>query len=340
MKFDAQLGVYDFTEVPQEAQRLEGLGLDALWTFETSHEPFIPLAFAATATERIQLGTNIAVAFARTPMAAAMAAWDLSRASGGRFKLGLGTQVRAHIERRFGAAFDRPAARVKEYIQCVRAIWDNWQNGSKPDFEGEFYRFRLMNPFFNPGPIDHPRIPIYLAGVNPTILRTAGEVADGVHVHPFHSVRYLKEVARPAIDEGARRQGKSVEDLELYAPVFAITGFNGEEISQREAFVRQQIAMYASTPSYRVMMELHGWLPAAEKLSKMVRLGEWDAISAEISDEMMDTFAVSAPPEKLPALLRERYAGLLDRVSLYYPLPREDPAERWREFVEAFHSAA
>lgn len=340
MKLDAQMGESDFSAVAGEAKRLESLGFDALWTFETSHDPFIPLAFSATATTSVQMGTNIAVAFARTPMAIAMSAWDLSRASGGRFMLGLGTQVRAHIERRFGAEWGRPAARVREYIQCVRAIWNTFQHDATPEFEGEFYRFQLMNPFFNPGPIAHPEIRIFLAGVNPTILRAAGEVADGVHVHPFHSVRYLKEVMRPAVDQGARTRGKTVEDLELYAPIFVVTGFTQEETAGREQFVRQQIAMYASTPNYRVIMELHGWLSVAEKLSRMVRRGEWDQISGEITDEMMSEFAIAGPPEKIPALLRARYDGVLDRVSLYYPIPRDDPDGAWRGFVEAFHQAA
>lgn len=340
MKLDAQMGEYDLNAVAGEAKRLESLGFDALWTFETTHDPFMPLAFSATATTRLNIGTNIAVAFARTPMATAISAWDLSRASGGRFLLGLGTQVRAHIERRFSAEWGRTAPRVKEYIQCVRAIWDTFQNDSKPEFQGEFYQFRLMNPFFNPGPIDHPHIPIFLAGVNPTILRAAGAEADGVHVHPFHSVSYLKEVMRPAVDEGARTRGKTVDDLELYAPIFAITGFTPEETAGREQFVRQQIAMYASTPSYRVIMDLHGWLPVAEKLSRMVRRGEWDKISLQITDEMMSEFTITGPPEKIPALLRARYEGVLDRVSLYYPIPKDDPDEAWKSFVEGFHQAS
>ena len=340
MKLDAQMGEYDLSAVTGEAKRLESLGFDALWTFETSHDPFIPLAFSAIATTRMQIGTNIAVAFARTPMATAMAAWDLSRASGGRFMLGLGTQVRGHIERRFGVEWGRPAARVREYVGCVRAIWDTFQHDAKPEFEGEFYRFKLMNPFFNPGPIETPDIRIFLAGVNPTLLRAAGEVSDGVHVHPFHSVRYLKEVMRPAVDEGARTRGKTVKDLELYAPIFVVTGTTPEETAGREQFVRQQIAMYASTPNYRVIMDLHGWLPVAEKLSRMVRRGEWEQISGQITDEMMSEFALAGPPEKIPGLLRARYEGVLDRVSLYYPIPKDDPDEAWKGFVADFHQAS
>ncbi|MCH9044881.1 MAG: TIGR03617 family F420-dependent LLM class oxidoreductase [SAR324 cluster bacterium] len=340
MKLDAQLGVHDLALVPAEARRMERLGFDALWTFETNHDPFLPLASAAMATERLQVGTNIAVAFARTPFAMAMVAWDLQRASGGRFLLGLGTQVRMHVERRFSAPWGRPAARVKEAIQCIRAIWETWQNGGKPDFQGEFYQFRLTTPFFDPGPIEHPRIPIYLAGVNPTLCRAAGEVADGFHVHPLHSVRYLREVVRPAIDEGAKTRGKSVADLELYAPVLVVTGRTPEETRAREQFVREQIAFYASTPNYRGVLDLHGWTALGEKLSQMVRAGEWDSLAAQVTDEMLDAFAVTAPPERLPGVLRQRYEGLLGRVSLYFPIPPSDPEPPWRGFVEGFRQAA
>lgn len=338
MKLDAQLGVYDLAGVPGEAQRLERLGFDGLWSFETQHNPFLALGFAASGTRRLELGTNIAVAFARTPMATAMVAWDLAQASAGRFSLGLGTQVRAHIERRFGAEWGHPAARVKEYIRCVRAIWDTFQNGTKPAFEGEFYRFKLITPFFNPGPIDHPHIPIYLAGVNPIMCRAGGEVADGFHVHPMHSVRYLREVARPALDEGARTRGKGVDDLELFAPVFAVTGRTPAETAERERFVREQIAFYASTPNYRCVLDVHGWVGKGEELSRLMRSGEWDKMGSLVTDEMLDTFAVSGTMEQLPGLLRARYAGLVQRLALYYPVPQGDPDDVWSAFAGAFHA--
>lgn len=340
MKLDAQLGEYDLAKVPGEAQRLERLGFDGLWSFETQHNPFLALAFAVQGAARLEVGTNIAVAFARTPMATAQVAWDLAQASGGRFRLGLGTQVRGHIERRFGAEWGRPAARVKEYIRCVQAIWDTFQHGAKPDFKGEFYQFRLITPFFNPGPIDHPQIPIYLAGVNPTMCRAGGEVADGFHVHPMHSVRYLREVARPAIDAGARTRGRTVDDIELFAPVFAVTGRTAEETAERERFVREQIAFYASTPNYRGVLDVHGWAGKGEELSRLIRAGDLAAMPRLVTDEMLDAFAVTAPMDKLPDLLRERYSGLLQRVALYYPIPPDDPEGEWRAFVEAFRQAA
>lgn len=340
MKFDVQLGVYDLKAIPEEAQRMERMGFDALWSFETLNDPFLALAFAATSTENLRVGTNIAVAFARTPMSLAMTSWDLQRASQGRFMLGLGTQVRAHIERRFGAQWGAPAARVGEAIRCIRAIWDCWQNGSKPDFKGEFYQFKLMTPFFNPGPLDHPEIPIYLAGVNPTILKVAGEVADGLHVHPLHSVRYLQEVIRPSLDEGARKNGRTVDDLELFAPVFVITGQTKAEEAEREAFVRSQIAFYASTPNYRAVMDLHGWSATSEKLGKMVRAGEWEKLGDEINDEMLDAFAVTGTPGQLPGMLRKRYQGLLQRVSLYFSIPQGDSEEFWTGFLRDFRASS
>ena len=215
MKIDALMPAKSVSEVVASAQEFDRMGFDCVWTFEAAHDAFIPLSHAAAATTNLEVGTNIAVAFARTPFAMAQIAWDMQRDSGGRFHLGLGTQVRAHVERRFSADFDHPAARVTDYIRCVRAIWDTFQNGTKPGYEGQFYRFKLINEFFAPGPLENPNIPIYLAGVNPRMCRSAGEVADGFHVHPMHTAAYLKDVVRPALDEGARTRGASVDDLSL-----------------------------------------------------------------------------------------------------------------------------
>ncbi|MEE8396181.1 MAG: TIGR03617 family F420-dependent LLM class oxidoreductase [bacterium] len=340
MKFDVQLTTYDLAKLPASARRLERMGFDGLWSWETDRNPYIPLAFAATATEKITLGTNIALAFPRTPMITAMAAWDIQRASAGRFLLGLGTQVRAHNERRLSAPSDSPAERVKEMIQCIRAIWDTFQNGTRPDFEGRFYQFRLITPFFNPGPIDHPRIPIFLAGVKARMCRTAGEVADGFHVHPFHSARYLREVVRPNLEEGAKKAGRALADLELFSPVFTVSGETEAERTAAEATVREQIAFYSSTPNYRDVLELHGWRATGEELSQMARRGEWAQMAGKISDEMLDTFAVAAPPTKLAAALRERYEGLVDRISLYVGIPDEGPEEPMQVFLRAFRQAA
>jgi probable F420-dependent oxidoreductase len=340
IKLDTQLGQYDLGLVPAEAQRMERLGFDCLWSFETSHDPFLPLAFAAQATQTLRIGTNIAVAFARTPFATAMAAWDLARASGGRFTLGLGTQVRAHNERRFSVPWVAPAARVKEYIQCVRAIWDTWQTGARPAFKGEYYQFTLSTPVFAGGPIAHPAIPIFLAGVNPLMARTGGTVADGFHVHPMHSVKYLKEVLRPSIDEGAKTRGKRVDDVTLCAPVFLISGETEEERSGLERLVREQIAFYASTPNYRGVLDLHGWAEVGEKLSGIARAGDFKSLAAGVPDAMLDAFAVSATPDKAPAVLAERYRGLVQRIGVYFPISPSHPDARWTRFAAAFRKAA
>ena len=340
MKLDTQMQVFAFDAITREAQRYERMGFDCVWTFEAAHDPFMPLALAATATERLQIGTNISVAFGRSPFAMAQTAWDLQRGSGGRFRLGLGTQVRAHIERRFSMPFDHPAARVTDYIRCVRAVWDTFQNGARPRYEGPYYQFRLMNPFFNPGPIEHPDIPIYLAGVNPRMCRAAGEVADGFHVHPMHSVSYLKSVVLPALEAGARLENRSVSDIELYAPVFAISGETQAERDAVEREVRQQIAFYASTPSYRVLLEHHGYDSLGVELSALMRKGDMAAMPKLVPDALMEEIAVAASPSELPAKLRQRYEGLLHRVSLYFPIPAEAPEAQWRDFVTAFRAAA
>ncbi len=270
----------------------------------------------------------------------AQTAWDLQHSSGGRFHLGLGTQVRAHIERRFSMPFDHPAKRVADYIRCLRAIWDTFQNDAKPDYRGEFYQFRLMNPFFNPGPIDHPDIPIYLAGVNPLMCRTAGEVADGFHVHPMNSAGFLRDVVRPAIAEGAAKRGKGVDDVALYAPIFAVTGDDQAEWDKAEREVRRQISFYASTPNYRVLLEYYGLEELGKELSQKARRGEWGEMPKHIPDSLMEEVAVIGKPGEIPAKLAARYNGLLDRVSLYFPIPAGDSTETWKAFADAFRAAA
>ena len=340
MKIDTQLRDVPFGRVGEEALRYERMGFDCAWTFEASHNPFLPLALAAAATRRLEVGTNIAVAFARSPFAMAQAAWDLQRGSGGRFHLGVGTQVRAHVERRFSMPFDRPAARVTDYIRCVRAIWDSFQNGVRPSYEGPFYQFRLLSPFFDPGPIDHPDIPIYLAGVNERMCRAAGEVADGFHVHPMHSVGYLRDVVRPAVGAGARAAGREGAAFTLYAPVFAVTGESERERSAAEREVRRQVAFYASTPSYRALLEYHGLGGIGKELSALMRRGEVDAMPRLVPDALLDEVAIAAPPASVPTELRRRYEGLLDRVSLYFPVPDGAPEGEWRGFVDTFRAAA
>jgi probable F420-dependent oxidoreductase len=340
MKLDTMLRDVAFPAIAQQAQRFERMGFDGVWTFESAHDPFLPLALAATATTCLHIGTNIAVAFGRSPFAMAQVAWDLQKESGGRLHLGLGTQVRAHIERRFSMPFDHPAARVTDYIRCLRAIWETFQNDTRPNYTGPFYRFTLINPFFNPGPIAHPHIPVYLAGVNPRMCRAAGEVADGFHVHPMHSVGYLKAVVLPALDEGARLSGRTVDDLVLYAPVFTVSGHTQAEVDAATQQVRQQIAFYASTPSYRVLLEYHGYAGLGRQLSALMRQGDLAAMARLVPDALLEAVAVVASPAELPGKLRQRYAGILQRVALYFPLAADAAEGEWQRFTAAFRSAA
>jgi len=335
MFLDAPIRNLPLADVGDEARRLEGMGFGALWSFETSRDPFFPLAQVALATDEIRIGTNIAVAFARTPFSMAMSAWDLQRASAGRLMLGLGTQVRAHVERRFSTEFDHPAARVSDYIHCLRAIWETFQTGAKPDYEGRFYSFKLINEMFTGGPIDHPKIPVFLAGVNPRMARAAGEAADGFSVHPMHSPDYLREVIRPAIDEGARARGKSVDDLVLVSDCFLVQGDSESARSRSEEGVRRQVAMYASTPSYRGFLEFHGFPEIGKQLSAMMREGRLEEMPALIGDELLSAVAVSEADGDVAEQIRQRYAGgLVQRVLFYEPVPDDADEDSMRAFVK------
>lgn len=334
MYLDAPLRNLPLTDVADEALRLERMGFGALWSFETSRDPFMPLMQAALATERLRVGTNIAVAFARTPFSMAMTAWDLQRASGGRLFLGLGTQVRAHVERRFSSVFDHPAARVTDYIHCLRAIWNTFQTGARPAYEGPYFRFTLMNEMFTGGPIDHPHVPVLLAGVNPRMARAAGEAADGFSVHPMHSPDYLREVIRPAIDEGARTRGKGVDDIILVTDCFVVEGSTESERRRSEEGVRRQIALYASTPSYRGFLEFQGYPGVGKQLSALMREGRLEEMPALISDELLSTIAVSQADGDLAIQIRDRYSGgLVQRVMFYNPVPADADEESMRAFV-------
>lgn len=314
MKLDANLPPMSLSDVPALVRSAEGIGFDTLWSSETQHAPFLPLALTAVNTTRLRFGTAVAIAFARSPATLAYNAWDLAAASGGRFILGLGTQVRAHIERRFGMPWPESViGRFSEQILAIRALWGAWQTDERLNFRGEEIKLTLMTPFFNPGPIEHPDIPIYLAGVNVGLCGLAGEIADGFHVHPYHSSRYLEEVIRPAIAAGAAREKRDPQDIRL-----SITAMVATDQSERD-FLRSQIAFYGSTPTYRPVMETHGWGEVADRLRALSRRGQWDDMASLISDEMLATYAVVAPPDELAGALKARYAGIADHLTLYFP---------------------
>ena len=325
MKFDAALPPIGLKEVPAIAKAAEEIGFDALWTQETQHDPFLPCALIAEHTSHLHFGTAVAVSFARSPANIAYTAWDLAAQSDGRFMLGLGTQVKAHIERRFGQPWpESVTGKLREQIQVIRAFWDSWQNGTKLNYRGDYYKITLMSPFFNAGAIEHPNIPIYIAGVNPGLAKLAGGLCDGFHVHPFHSVKYLREVILPAMKEGANQEGRKREDISVL--VNAFIGTTPEEMN----FARAQISFYASTPSYRPVMALHGWSDAAEKLSAHAARGEWAEMPMLITDEMLSEFCLVTDEGKLADELKKRYEGIADRLTLYTPFVPGEKDEWWR----------
>jgi probable F420-dependent oxidoreductase len=331
MKFDAALPPIGLKDVPAIARTTEEIGFDALWTQETQHDPFLPCTLIAEHTTRLSFGTAVAVSFARSPANLAYTAWDLAAQSGGRFILGLGTQVKAHIERRFGQAWpESVTGKLREQIQVIRAFWDCWQNGTKLNYRGEYYKITLMSPFFNAGAIEYPNIPIYIAGVNTGLAKLAGELCEGFHVHPFHSVRYLSEVILPAIEEGAQKTNRKREDVSVSVTAFVAT--TPEEIN----FARAQIAFYASTPSYRPVMDLHSWAGVAEKLSAHAARGEWAEMPTLITDEMLSEFCLMTDEDKLADELKKRYEGIADRLTLYTPFVPGKRDDWWKRIANSF----
>jgi probable F420-dependent oxidoreductase len=306
----------DPLEVEAAALAAEAGGYAGITVPETQHDAFVALSLAARATERITLQTGIAVAFARNPMTLAMQANDVQLVSGGRLELGLGSQVKAHIERRFGMPWSRPAARMEEFVSAVRAIWERWETGERLRFEGEFYTHTLMTEFFDPGPNPHGNPPILLAAVGERMTEVAGRVSDGLLAHALTTESYLREVTFPAL---TRARGGSLDGFVVTLPVFSVLGADPEARAKAEAGVRRQIAFYGSTPAYRPVLDHHGWGELAEKLNRLSRQQAWDEMATAIDDDVLTAFALAGTPAELAAQIEERYGDLADRVSLYTP---------------------
>jgi probable F420-dependent oxidoreductase len=335
LKIDAEIAVASPGEAAALAGKAEEYGFDCLWVNETKHDPFVQIAIAAGSTRRIELGTSIALAFTRSPTTLAYTAWDLQSVSKGRFILGLGSQVKGHIERRFGMRWEPPAPKMKDVVLALRSIWGSWQAGTRLDYKGRFFHLDLMTPFFNPGPIEHPAIPVYIAAVNEGMCRVGGMVAEGVHVHPLHTMNYLREVVRPAIAEGASKASRKKEDVAVAASVFAAVGVNESEIKAVKEAMRQQIAFYASTHSYRKVLDSHGWGDVGERLHSLSVKGEWAEMGREVTDEMLDEFVVQGSWSEIGGIVRKKYGGLVDRVRMYLPF---DGDEKWRTLVKGFRA--
>jgi len=336
VKVDGGLGG-SLANAADGARVAEDAGYDGIWSAETSHDPFLPLLLAAGATQRVELGTGIAVAFARNPMNLAQIAYDLQAYSGGRFILGLGSQVKPHITKRFSMEWSHPAPRMREFILAMRAIWDCWNQGTKLDFRGDYYTHTLMTPFFDPGPNPHGDPKVFLAGVGELMTEVAGETCDGFLCHGFTTERYLREVTIPALERGLERSGRTLADLEVSGPMFVVTGTNEEEMAESAKGTRRQIAFYGSTPAYRAVLELHGWGDLQTELNVLSKQGEWAAMGDLVDDEMLRTFAVVAEPDQLAAGLRARYGDVVDRISFYAPY-QTDPGT-WLPVLEALKAA-
>jgi probable F420-dependent oxidoreductase len=332
MKVDSPLGP-DLHFAPAAAKALEEVGFGGAWSAEISHDPFFPLMRAAEQTSTLELGTGIAVAFARNPMVVANIAYDLQAFSGGRFILGLGSQIKPHITRRFSMEWSRPAARMREFILATRAIWDCWQEGTKLDFRGDFYSHTLMTPMFDPGPNPHGVPKVFLAGVGELMTEVAGEVCDGFLCHAFTTERYLREVTVPALERGLARGGRTIADIEVSGPAFVVTGKDEEEFATSRKSTAAQIAFYGSTPAYRGVLELHGWGDLGDELHSMSKEGRWAEMGEAIDDEVLNAFAVVAEPGAVAAGLGERYGDVIDRIMFYAPVAT-DP-ETWVPVMEA-----
>ncbi len=333
MKVEAGLPI-GLSGVAAAAREAEEIGYDGVLSFEAGHDPFLPLALAAASTERVSLGSAVAIAFPRSPMTVAQTAWDLQVLSRGRLLLGLGTQVKGHNERRYSTPWTGPAGpRLREYILVLRAIWDSWQNNARANFQGKHYTYTLMTPFFDPGPIDHPHIAIYISAVNPYMCRLAGELCDGVRLHGFCTPKYLEEVVLPNIEAGAKKAGRSLKDIDITGGGFVITGETEEEVARQKQAVRTQVAFYGSTRTYKGVLDIHGWGDTCLKLHRLAAEGRWLEMGREITDEMLEQFAIMATYDQVAARIKERWGGIVDRTGFFMPIRHQGDRERLKEII-------
>lgn len=326
MRVDGKLVPSSLDQIAEAAREHERDGYAGLWSSESKHDPFLPLVVAGEHTGVLELGTSIAVAFARSPMTLAYTSWDLHNYTDGRFLLGLGSQVRPHIERRFSMPWSRPADRMREMVNAIRAIWDSWENDTRLAFDGEFYRHTLMTPFFSPGPNPHGLPKIVIAAVGEAMCEVAGEVCDGIFLHAFTTERYIREITLPAVQRGLDKSGRSMGDFEVFGLPLTATGTDDESLRTAITAVRNQIAFYASTPTYHGVLELHGWGELGKELHALSRtddLDRWNAMGNAIEDEVLDAFAVAGPLAGIAAGIIARYDDLMDRVQFYAPYPHD-----------------
>ncbi|MDA3038474.1 MAG: TIGR03617 family F420-dependent LLM class oxidoreductase [Actinomycetota bacterium] len=336
MKIVANLPNNDLNTVPEFIARAEQAGFDGVTVAENAHNPFLPLAVAAVHSSRIELATGVAIAFPRSPMMMANNAWDLQAASNGRFVLGIGSQVKAHIERRFSTPWSAPAPRMRDYVQALHAIWATWTTGEPLNFEGQHYRFNLMTPNFTPEPIDAPPPPVKLSAVGPAMLRLSGEVANGVSLHPFCTRDYALNQILPRLGEGMERTGRRREDFEISGGGFVATGATDEDVAMMVEWVRYRIGFYGSTRAYWPVLVEHGLEELGQKLNEMSRRNEWDKMAGEITDDVVHLFAAVARHDQLPTAIAERFGGVADSVAFTDPTLDPDLVTELKSIPTAF----
>jgi len=339
MKVETSIETGSLRDAPAVARKAEEMGYDGIVTSQTGHDPFLPLALAAEHTQRVTLGTAVAIAFPLSPTSLAHIAWDLQALSGGRLLLGLGSQVKGHIVRRFSIPYAPPGPRMREYILALRAVWDCWQNGTKLNFQGDYYNLSLMTPYFNPGPIEHPHVPIYVSAVNPYMLRLAGELCDGVRLHAFNTAKYTRESILPNLEAGARKAGRRLSDIDVSGGSFLVTGETEEEVERAKPAVRTQVAFYGSTRSYRGVFEVHGWGDVSLQLHEMSTQGRWSEMGGLITEEMLEEFAIVSPYDGLIEKIKARWSGIVTRTGLAIPICKPEDEERLRHMIRELQQA-
>jgi len=331
----------NLTSIAEAGRRAERLGFDVVNTPEAGHDPFLPLGIVAEHTSSIRIGTNVAVAFPRSPMATAQVAWDLQHLSGGRFQLGLGTQVKGHIQRRYATPWTgAPGPRLREYIQCMQAMFKTFQNPKDPTyFEGEHYQYTMMAPFFNPGPIEYPDVPIYIAAVNTYNAKLCGELCAGLRAHPIATFAYSRDVLAPAIAQGAKKSGRKLEDVDIVGSPFLALGADEEEVERAKQALKQNMSFYASTRSYHSVLKYHGWEDLGLKLHELSRQGKWTELPGQISDDMLEEWAIVGTYDELPAKLKARAAGAYNSVLLDLPKAMLQDEDRVADIVKKIHES-
>jgi probable F420-dependent oxidoreductase len=329
----ATAAALDIRTVGEDAHRAEALGYDGIITEETKDDPYIVMALAAQATHRVTLATAVALAFPRSPMVTAMTAWTLQRLSGGRFTLGLGSQVRGHIERRFGMRWSAPGPWLREYVQALRAIWECWQNGTRLDFRGTHYMLNLTVPLFTPAPLAHPHIPVELAAVNPYMCQVAGEIADGIRAHPVATPRYIAETMLPAVRKGAAKTGRDLSGFTMGVMPLVATAPDRASLAARVADIRARVAFYASTPAYLAAFESEGYGEIARTLQQLSRAQRWDEMATLVDDRMLDTYAVIGTHDEIAGRLRARYKDVATAIDFAIPLSGPADEDRLRALI-------